>query len=52
MALAWVLRHESMSSVLIGASHIGQIDQALAAVSRSDFTPTELSAIDAALAAR
>lgn len=51
MALAWVLRHAGMSSVLIGASHTGQIDQALAAVRGGGFTADTLSAIDAAVRA-
>ncbi len=50
MALAWVLRHPGMTSVLIGASRISQIDDAVEALKRLDFSADELAAIDAALA--
>jgi L-glyceraldehyde 3-phosphate reductase len=46
MALAWVLRHESMTSVLIGASTVAQIDDAVGTLERLDFTPEELAEID------
>ena len=49
MALAWVLRHPGMSSVLIGASRISQIDDAVAAVQKLDFSGDELGAIEHAL---
>ncbi len=49
MALAWVLRHQTMSSVLIGASRIAQIDDALGALRNAAFSAEELSAIDQAL---
>jgi L-glyceraldehyde 3-phosphate reductase len=47
MALAWVLRHPGMSSVLIGASRLSQIDDAVGALARLDFSAEELAAIDA-----
>ena len=50
MALAWVLRHAGMTSVLIGASRTSQIDDAVGALQRLDFSGDELAAIDAALA--
>ena len=50
MALAWVLRHKGMSSVLIGASRLGQIDDALGALRNGAFSDAELHAIDSALA--
>ena len=50
MALAWVLRHQAMTSVLIGASRISQLDDALGALKAPAFTEVELAAIDAALA--
>ncbi len=50
MALAWVLRHQGMSSVLVGASRMAQLDDALGALKRPDFSPADLAAIDAALA--
>jgi L-glyceraldehyde 3-phosphate reductase len=50
MALAWVLRHPGMSSVLVGASRVSQIDDAVGALRAPDFSAGELAAIDAALA--
>jgi L-glyceraldehyde 3-phosphate reductase len=49
MALAWVLRQPAMTSVLIGASKVAQIDDALGAVQRLDFSADELGAIERAL---
>ncbi|XSG76911.1 L-glyceraldehyde 3-phosphate reductase [Herpetosiphon llansteffanensis] len=50
MALAWVLRHPTMTSVLIGASRIAQIDDALAALTGLSFNADELAAIETILA--
>ncbi|WP_312123598.1 L-glyceraldehyde 3-phosphate reductase [Pantoea vagans] len=49
MALAWVLRDDRVTSVLIGASKTAQIDDAVAMLARRQFSATELAAIDAAL---
>ncbi|WP_130830941.1 L-glyceraldehyde 3-phosphate reductase [[Erwinia] mediterraneensis] len=49
MALAWVLRDERVTSVLIGASKVAQIDDAVEMLARRQFTPDELAAIEAAL---
>ena len=49
MALAWVLRHPGMTSVLIGASRVSQIDDAVQALRGLAFSSEELAAIDAAL---
>jgi len=49
MALAWVLRDERVTSVLIGASKTAQIDDAVALLARREFSDDELAAIDAAL---
>jgi L-glyceraldehyde 3-phosphate reductase len=49
MALAWVLRHPGMTSVLIGASRISQIDDAVGAVQKLDFNDGEYAAIEQAL---
>ncbi|WP_077036721.1 aldo/keto reductase [Pelomonas sp. KK5] len=49
MALAWVLRHSGMTSVLIGASRVSQIDDAVGAVQAAPFSAAELSEIEAAL---
>jgi len=47
MALAWVLRQPQMTSVLIGASRVGQIDDAVKALQRLAFSAEEHAAIDA-----
>ncbi|QCA03651.1 L-glyceraldehyde 3-phosphate reductase [Pantoea vagans] len=49
MALAWVLRDDRVTSVLIGASKTAQIDDAVAMLARRQFSDTELATIDAAL---
>jgi len=49
MALAWVLRHPEMASVLIGASRIAQIDDAVKALKNLSFSSEELKAIDGIL---
>jgi L-glyceraldehyde 3-phosphate reductase len=50
MALAWVLRDERMTSALIGASRVEQIEQNVAALANLKFSPEELRSIDAILA--
>jgi L-glyceraldehyde 3-phosphate reductase len=50
MAIAWVLRHPGMTSALIGASRIPQLEENLAALNNLAFTNEELGAIDAVLA--
>ena len=46
MALAWALRDDRMTSLVIGASSVAQLDQNVAALDRLDFTAEELAAID------
>jgi L-glyceraldehyde 3-phosphate reductase len=46
MALAWVLRDERMTSTLIGASSVEQLEDNVAAVKRLDFSAGELAEID------
>lgn len=46
MALAWVLRQPAMTSALIGASRVEQIDENVAALDQLDFAAEELSLID------
>ncbi|MEV0972874.1 L-glyceraldehyde 3-phosphate reductase [Microtetraspora glauca] len=46
MALAWALRDRRVTSVLIGASSVAQLDDSLDAVKGLDFTQDELDAID------
>ena len=48
MALAWVLRGERVTTALIGASKVSQIEDCVGAVSNLDFTAEELAAIDEA----
>ena len=49
MALAWVLRHEVVTSVLIGASKVEQIEDAVGALERLDLSNDELQHIDTIL---
>jgi L-glyceraldehyde 3-phosphate reductase len=46
MALAWTLRDARMTSTLIGASSVDQLEMNVAALDRLDFTPGELAEID------
>jgi L-glyceraldehyde 3-phosphate reductase len=46
MAISWVLRDERMTSALIGASSVAQLEENLAAAAHTAFTPEEISAID------
>jgi L-glyceraldehyde 3-phosphate reductase len=46
MALAWALRDRRVTSVLIGASSVGQLEQNIGALDELDFTAEELAAID------
>jgi L-glyceraldehyde 3-phosphate reductase len=50
MSLAWVLRQPAVTSALIGASRVSQIEECVRAVDRLGFSDEELSAIDAAVA--
>jgi len=52
MALAWVLRHKEVTSAVIGASKVAQIDDALKAIERGGFSREELEKIDSILAAQ
>ena len=46
MALAWVLRDPRVTSALIGASSVAQLDNSLDALANLDFSADELAAID------
>ncbi|MGG4665128.1 aldo/keto reductase [Providencia vermicola] len=46
MALAWLLRHDRITSVLIGASRISQIDDAIGILKNRDFNQEELKSIE------
>jgi len=49
LALAWVLRQPAVTSALIGASKVSQLDENLAALNRLDFSAAELARINAIL---
>jgi L-glyceraldehyde 3-phosphate reductase len=46
MAIAWTLRDPRVTSALIGASSVRQLDENLAALDNLDFTDEELATID------
>jgi L-glyceraldehyde 3-phosphate reductase len=46
MAIAWVLRDERVTSALIGARNVEQLDNSLDAVKNLQFTDSELKEID------
>ncbi|HMD87923.1 MAG TPA: L-glyceraldehyde 3-phosphate reductase [Anaerolineaceae bacterium] len=46
MALAWVLRRKEVTSVLIGASRVHQIEDCVATLDHLQFSPEELQKID------
>ncbi len=46
MAIAWALRDRRVTSVLIGASAVAQLEQNLGALAQLDFTDAELAEID------
>lgn len=45
MAISWLLRNEDVTSVIVGASSVGQLRSNLEAIRNTDFTPEELSEI-------
>ncbi|HEY3903042.1 MAG TPA: L-glyceraldehyde 3-phosphate reductase [Streptosporangiaceae bacterium] len=47
MAIAWTVRDERVTSALIGASSVKQLDENLDALDAPSFTEVELAAIDA-----
>lgn len=48
LAMTWLLSRPAVTSVLIGASKISQIEENIAALQKPGFEPEELAAIDAA----
>jgi L-glyceraldehyde 3-phosphate reductase len=46
MAIAWVLRDKRVTTALIGARNVEQLDNSLDAVKKLDFTEAELNEID------
>jgi L-glyceraldehyde 3-phosphate reductase len=52
MALAWVLRHKEVTSALIGASKVEQIDDAVKALDNLSFSSDELRKIENIISAK
>jgi L-glyceraldehyde 3-phosphate reductase len=50
VAFAWVLRKPEVTSALMGASRVGQIEDAVSALAQLDFSGDELREIEAILA--
>jgi len=46
MSLAWVLRHPEVTSALIGASRVEQIEDAVGALQNLEFTAEQLASIE------
>lgn len=49
MALAWLLKDEAVTSVVVGASSVSQLRDNLEALRQTDFTDEELDRIDCIL---
>jgi L-glyceraldehyde 3-phosphate reductase len=49
LALAWVLRHKTMTSVLIGASRVSQIDNAVGTLNNLSLSDEELQTVETIL---
>jgi L-glyceraldehyde 3-phosphate reductase len=47
LAVSWVLRDPRVTSVVVGASSVAQLEDTVAAVGHTDFSEDELTAIDA-----
>jgi L-glyceraldehyde 3-phosphate reductase len=46
LAIAWALRDARVTSALLGASSVAQLEQNVTALDRTDFSPDELEEID------
>lgn len=46
LAISWILRHDTITSVLIGASHVEQIKENLGSLSNKTFSQEECNDID------
>jgi L-glyceraldehyde 3-phosphate reductase len=46
MAIAWTLRDQRVTSALVGASSVAQLEQNVAALNNLEFSPQELAEID------
>ena len=49
MALAWLLKDNRITSVLIGASSVGQLQNNIDSLQNLNFSETELKAIESVL---
>jgi L-glyceraldehyde 3-phosphate reductase len=49
LAISWVLRHESVTSALIGASSVAQLVDSVGTINNLALNPEELAAIEAIL---
>jgi L-glyceraldehyde 3-phosphate reductase len=49
MALAWLLKDNRITSVLIGASSVGQLNNNIDSLQNLDFSPEELTEIESIL---
>lgn len=49
MAVAWVLRHSAVTSAVVGASRVEQIEDCVASLGNPSFTDDELAEIDRVL---
>jgi L-glyceraldehyde 3-phosphate reductase len=52
MAIAWVLRDERVTSALIGASRVAQVEELVGAIGKEKFSADELKKIDSLLAGK
>jgi L-glyceraldehyde 3-phosphate reductase len=50
LALAWVLRHDAVTSAIVGASSVAQLDANLDVLDNLDLSAAELDAVEKALA--
>jgi L-glyceraldehyde 3-phosphate reductase len=50
LALAWVLRHDAVTSAIVGASSVAQLDANLDTLGNLDLSPAELDSVEKALA--
>jgi L-glyceraldehyde 3-phosphate reductase len=49
MAIAWVLRHKAMTSAVIGANRVSQVEDCVAALNKLEFADDELRRIEKVL---
>ena len=52
MAIAWLLKDKRVTSVLIGASSVAQLENNLGALGNKKFSNSELQAIEEVLGAK